>query len=91
MHYIARHVRITGLVQGFFFRAWTREEARRGGLTGWVQNCPDGSVEAHLEGELTAVRWLIDKLAYGPKGARVDNVHVSDAEPENLNFFEVRG
>jgi acylphosphatase len=88
---VAKHVRITGLVQGVFFRAWTREEARRGGLTGWVRNCVDGSVEAHLEGEVTAVRWLIDKLAYGPKGARVDNVHVSDAEPANLNSFEVRG
>jgi acylphosphatase len=87
---VARRVQVRGLVQGVFFRAWTREEARRGGVTGWVRNCPDGSVEAHLEGELSAVRWLIDKLAYGPKGARVDDVQVRDAEPENLAAFEVR-
>ena len=87
---VAKHVRITGLVQGVFFRAWTREEAQRGGVNGWVRNCRDGSVEAHLEGELSAVRWLIDKLAYGPKGARVDNVEVRDAEAENLGGFEVR-
>lgn len=87
---VARRVQVRGLVQGVFFRAWTREEARRGGVTGWVRNCPDGSVEAHLEGELSAVRWLIDKLAYGPKGARVGDVQVRDAEPENLAAFEVR-
>jgi acylphosphatase len=87
---VAKHVRITGLVQGVFFRAWTREEAQRDGVSGWVRNCDDGSVEAHLEGELNAVRWLIDKLAYGPKGARVDNIHVTDAEPENLSGFAVR-
>jgi acylphosphatase len=87
---VAKHVRITGLVQGVFFRAWTAEEARRGGVSGWVRNCPGGSVEAHLEGELNAVRWLIDKMAYGPKGARVDNVEVRDAEAANLSGFEVR-
>ena len=87
---IARRVRVTGRVQGVFFRAWTRDEAKRARVTGWVRNCSDGSVEAHLEGELSAVRWLIDKMAYGPSGARVDNVAVHDAEPEGLNGFEVR-
>jgi acylphosphatase len=72
-----------------FFRAWTRDEAKRGGLNGWVRNCPDGSVEAHLEGELSAVRWLIDKMAYGPSGARVDNVEVREAKPEDLHAFVV--
>jgi len=86
---IARRVRVTGRVQGVFFRAWTRDEARRGGIAGWVRNCPDGSVEAHLEGELSAVRWLIDKMAYGPQGARVDNVEVREAEPEDLHGFVV--
>jgi len=87
---VAKQVRITGLVQGVFFRARTQEEARKGRVNGWVRNCPDGSVEAHLEGELNDVRWLIDKLAYGPKGARVDNCEVRDAEAENLAGFEVR-
>ena len=51
---VARHVRIYGRVQGVFFRAWTREEAERLGVTGWVRNCPDGRVEAHVEGDETA-------------------------------------
>ncbi|HEX2624488.1 MAG TPA: acylphosphatase [Sphingomicrobium sp.] len=87
---LARRVRITGLVQGVFFRAWTREEAQRLGLTGWVRNCADGSVEAHIEGDPGMVRWMIDKLAYGPKGARVDGCEARDVEPENLKAFEIR-
>ena len=87
---VARHVRVTGRVQGVFFRAWTRDEAKRGGVTGWIRNDRDGSVEAHLEGDPSAIRWLIDKMAYGPSGARVDNVEVADAEPEGLSRFEVQ-
>ena len=47
----ARHVLVTGRVQGVFFRAWTDEQAQRLHVNGWVRNCPDGSVEVHLEGE----------------------------------------
>lgn len=46
----ACHVRLTGKVQGVFLRAWTRDEAKQFGVGGWIRNCPDGSVEAHLEG-----------------------------------------
>ena len=88
---LTRRVRITGRVQGVFFRAWTRDEARRLGLLGWVRNCSDGSVEVHLQGDRSQVRWMIDKLAYGPAGARVDSAEARDAEPENLSGFEVRG
>ena len=87
---VARHIRVTGRVQGVFFRAWTRDEAKRGDVAGWVRNCNDGSVEAHLEGELRAIRWVIDKMACGPSGARVDNVEVHEAEPEGLSRFEVQ-
>ena len=86
----ARHVHVTGRVQGVFFRAWTHEQAERLGVNGWVRNCPDGSVEAHLEGEEAAVNWLIDLIGDGPPSARVANVRVSDAEVEGSNSFEVR-
>ena len=87
---IARHVRITGRVQGVFFRAWTREQADRLDVNGWVKNCPDGSVEAHLEGSHERVDRLVDLLRRGPSGARVDDVQVHEAQPENHDWFAVR-
>jgi acylphosphatase len=86
----ARHVRIAGRVQGVFFRAWTREEARQLGLAGWVRNCPDGSVEAHVEGEEGAVEQMIGLLRQGPSHARVENVEVRAAESDSADGFEIR-
>ncbi|WP_366512934.1 acylphosphatase [Sphingomonas telluris] len=87
---IARDVSVSGRVQGVFFRGWTQEQAERLGVTGWVRNCPDGSVEAHLEGEEGAVNWLVDLIGDGPASARVANVRVREAEVEGLEGFEVR-
>ena len=87
---IARHIRVIGRVQGVFFRAWTRDKAKSHDVTGWVRNCADGSVEAHLEGEEATVRWLIDLIYDGPGGARVDRVEAKEAEVEDLAGFEVR-
>jgi len=87
---IARHVSVTGRVQGVFFRAWTEEQAERLKVNGWVRNCADGSVEAHLEGDEGAVNWLIDLIGDGPPGARVAKVQVREAEVEGSTKFEVR-
>ena len=87
---IARRVRVSGRVQGVFFRAWTRDEARSLKVSGWVRNCSDGSVEAHVEGKEDLVDQLIDRLREGPPHARVDQVAVVDAALEGLTTFEVR-
>ena len=87
---VARHVRLTGRVQGVFFRAWTREQAERLDVNGWVKNCPDGSVEAHLEGPQERVDRLVDLLRRGPSGARVDDLQIHEAQPENHDWFAVR-
>jgi acylphosphatase len=87
---VARRVRVTGRVQGVFFRAWTREQAEDLGVKGWVRNCSDGSVEAHLEGDADAVVGLIDLLRKGPPGARVDDLRSDEAQPEHQSSFEVR-
>ena len=65
----ARHVLVTGRVQGVFFRAWTQEQAERLHVNGWVRNCPNNSVEAHLEGDEGAVNWLIDLIGDGIRDA----------------------
>jgi acylphosphatase len=90
MSTIARHVEVSGRVQGVFFRAWTEEQAERLNVYGWIRNCANGSVEAHLEGEEGSVNWLIDLIGDGPPSARVANVRVREAELEGSTAFEVR-
>lgn len=87
---VARKVRATGRVQGVFYRAWTSNQAERLGVAGWVRNCADGSVEAHLEGDGEAVARLIDAMRTGPAGARVDQLDVEEGEPAGAQRFEVR-
>jgi acylphosphatase len=87
---IARHVSVSGRVQGVFFRAWTREQAEALGVTGWVRNCPDGHVEAHVEGQESAVEQMLDLLRQGPPAAEVENLRIWDVEPCDFDGFEVR-
>lgn len=90
MTLIAKHVGVTGRVQGVFFRAWMREQAANLGVTGWVRNCPDGRVDAHIEGEEMAVEQLIQRLHRGPPSAQVEDVHLWDVESGDFDSFEVR-
>jgi acylphosphatase len=87
---IGRHVRIAGRVQGVFFRAWTAEQATALGVNGWVRNCPDGSVEAHLAGEAGLVEQLIDRIRDGPPHAMVSEIQVENVDPEMAESFSVR-
>jgi acylphosphatase len=63
-------------VQGVFFRASTQREARRLGLTGWVKNRADGTIEVLAEGEEEEIKELIGWAHKGPGAARVDAVDV---------------
>ena len=90
MSQVALHVRISGLVQGVFFRAWTAERARSLEVSGWVRNAADGSVEAHLEGDKSAVSQLVDLIHQGPPSARVSAVEVKATEPDGSGSFEIR-
>ena len=86
---IRRRVRITGRVQGVFFRDSCRREAQTRGVAGWVTNRPDGSVEAVFEGAAEAVEELISWCRRGPTSARVDEVEVTDEQPEGASGFAV--
>jgi acylphosphatase len=69
---------VTGRVQGVAFRASTVFEARAHGLTGWVQNLADGSVELEAQGDDDRVAALLAWCAHGPPAARVASVAVDD-------------
>ena len=87
---IRRRVVVSGRVQGVAFRAATRREARAAGLTGWVRNLADGSVEAVFEGEPNAVATLLAWCREGPSAARVVRVDAAEEAPEDLAGFEIR-
>ena len=75
----AVRARISGKVQGVGYRVWTRGEAMRLGLVGWVRNESDGSVTAFVAGADAAVAAMIDRFWQGPRGAAVSRVEVEDA------------
>ena len=77
------HVRVTGVVQGVGFRWFVREKARRLGLSGWVRNLPDGSVEVAAAGEQGQLDLLLAELKKGPTGAMVEAVEPERREPEH--------
>lgn len=85
------HLFISGRVQGVGFRAFTRREALKRGLVGWVRNLNDGRVEAVVEGGAEKVAELIEAVKHGPANARVDKVEVSDEKPEGkFKTFQIR-
>ncbi|RLF50253.1 MAG: acylphosphatase [Thermoplasmata archaeon] len=82
-------VRIYGIVQGVFFRANTKEMALRLGISGWVRNMPDGSVEAVFEGDDDAIEKMIKWCHRGPAMARVERVYVEYEEPRGEKEFKI--
>ncbi|MFX0546267.1 acylphosphatase [Roseovarius sp. S1116L3] len=87
----AKHVLITGRVQGVSFRAWTREQAKELGISGWIRNLPDGSVEAVVSGSSEAVETLIAALHDGPPAAKVKDVRATEAEVHAEPEFRIHG
>jgi acylphosphatase len=77
---MAKHLRIYGLVQGVGYRASFEVQARALGLSGWVRNRIDGSVEAMVRGDQQALDKIIAWARLGPRASRVDDVAVSDVD-----------
>lgn len=85
---VSLRLRITGRVQGVGFRYAMQSEAARRGLSGWVRNRRDGSVEALVQGEAGAVEALVDWARRGPPGARIDALRseAAEGEPASAGF-----
>ena len=76
----ALHAIAQGRVQGVYYRAFASRNAARLGLTGYVRNLPDSSVEIYAEGERKQLEKLVEQLKAGPPGARVDNLELTWSE-----------
>jgi acylphosphatase len=87
---IRRRAVVHGSVQGVFFRDSAKREAEKRGVSGWITNKPDGTVEAVFEGDDDAVDSMLRFCREGPSRADVERVEMSEEEPEGLNGFEVR-
>lgn len=84
------HVSVSGNVQGVYFRATTRDRARKVGVDGWVRNLGDGRVEAVFEGPEEDATELVDFCHEGSDAARVDDVEVTYKDPQGEDGFRIR-
>ncbi len=73
-------VRVEGRVQGVGFRAFTQDQAGQLGISGWVVNRPDGSVEAALTGPGAPLGVMIERLRQGPPAAKVESLDVRSTD-----------
>ncbi|MGV8127791.1 MAG: acylphosphatase [Methanothrix sp.] len=86
---IAVHVRVSGRVQGVYYRAFTQERAIALGVKGWVRNVPGGGVEAVLEGERKQVGELLKSMKSGPTGSIVLGMELSELQAKGYEDFEI--
>ena len=85
---VSRHVRIKGRVQGVWYRGWTLNNATKHGLSGWVRNRIDGTVEAVFCGPEKQVESMIEACYSGPPSAKVTNVEVKAGSPVSEASFQ---
>jgi acylphosphatase len=86
---ISVHVRVSGRVQGVYYRAFTTDKAKSLGVNGWIRNLPGGGVEAVLEGERQKVGELLKSMKAGPSGSMVLGMEFSEIECKGYQDFEI--
>lgn len=86
----AAHAVVEGRVQGVGFRYWTVQAAKAFGITGWVRNCSDYSVEIFAEGMPNALYYFFYSVQHEHPMAHVSSCTVTEALYEGLDSFEVR-
>lgn len=88
---IGAHIIVRGLVQGVGFRYFAYNRATHLGLTGYVQNLPNGDVEIEVEGERSLIEEFIKELKVGPRAARVADLVIQWQEKtRNFHSFHVQ-
>ena len=86
----AARFRVAGIVQGVYFRAFTRDLALELELEGYVRNLDDGSVEVFAQGEEGRLEMLASRLKEGPPMSRVTNVERTEEEAIPADGFQIR-
>ena len=86
---VRKRVRVRGRVQGVYFRSEARARASALGLSGWVRNRRDGSVELAVEGDSASVEVLVAWCRHGPAGAAVTRMEVGEEPPSGERGFSI--
>ena len=84
------HLMVKGKVQGVFYRATAKKMADEIGITGWVKNTPDNSVEMIISGSQQGLQQFIEWCKQGPARANVSEVKVDETKEEKFDKFEIR-
>lgn len=87
---VRARVHVYGVVQGVWFRGSAQEQARHLGLSGWVRNLADSSVEMVFEGPEYAVRQAVEWASHGPTSALVEHIDFVWEDPEGEVGFDTR-
>ena len=82
--------KVSGKVQGVFYRREACDQARARGLRGWIRNSEDGGVEAMICGEETEVLKMLEWLWQGPPAAKVSDVQSEVRDLQNFSGFEIK-
>jgi len=90
MNVVACSVVVSGRVQGVGFRRFVQRSAQQMGVSGWVRNLADGSVECQAEGDPVAVEQFLQDVRRGPSLARVDSCQVRATAPIGGSGFTIR-
>lgn len=86
----AKRIKVTGKVQGVYFRASTQAQAKQLGIKGWCKNEPDGSVLIIAEGSDENLNVLVSWCHHGPSNASVEKVLVESIEASGFDGFEIK-
>ena len=86
---LAVHIIVHGQVQGVFFRASAKAQALELGLTGWIRNLSNGTVEVHAEGDQDALDHFIEWCRRGPSSAKVSWCDLDWIAPQAMINFEI--
>ena len=85
-----KKIRVTGKVQGVYFRASAKQQAMNLGINGFVKNEPDGSVYLEVEGEDKAIEKMVNWCRKGPGLARVADVAIEQDAQRNFVSFDIK-
>lgn len=88
MDIITKHLRVHGKVQGVGYRMWTVETAQDMGLSGWVRNRTDLTVEILVKGPKDIVLRFIDRCYQGPDAAKVETIDIEDSDYDGAGFVQ---